>query len=353
VFVDPVTQFRYLSQNEYQFRKQVLSFLQFLKESESTVLFTSQDTAQKPDDDLQFMGDGIVTLTYEDDRRELEVTKFRGSDFDGGTHAVTISDDGIAVYPVLRPTSHSMAFSPETISSGVSELDSLLNGGIERGTATIISGPSGVGKTTTGSLFLKEAARRGERSVLYLFEESRATFVHRSKSLGIPIEEMVAEGTLSIVEVEATHQSAAEFANRVRTEVEERDARIVMVDGIEGYRLTVDGDDDAVLQNVHSLGTYLKNMGVTGLFISEVSDITGDFSVTDGQNFSYLADTILFLRYLEHRGELRKAMGVLKKRASDFERTLRGFEIREGGVHLGEPLTDMRGVLHGTPEEER
>lgn len=351
VFVDPLTQLRYLTTDDYQFRKQVLSFLQFLKDQDSTVLFTSQDTPNTPDDDLQFMSDGIVTLAYEDDRRTLTVSKFRGSDFDGGTHSVRITDDGMSVFPTLRPQSHSMAFSQETISAGVPELDTLLNGGIERGTISIITGPSGVGKTTTGSLFMKEAAQRGERSVIFLLEESTPTFTHRSEALGIPITEMRENGDLAIREVEAAERSPAEFAHLVRTEVEDNGASVVMLDGLDGYRLSVRGDSDEVLQHVHALGKYLKNMGVTGIYVSEVSNITGDFSVTEDENISYLADTILFLRYLEYQGELRKAMGVLKKRASDFERTLREFEIRPGsGIHLGEPLTGLRGILKGTPD---
>ncbi|MFB6082547.1 MAG: ATPase domain-containing protein [Halanaeroarchaeum sp.] len=243
-----------------------------------------------------------------------------------------------------------MSFSRETISSGVDALDDLLHGGIERGTISIISGPSGVGKTTTGSLFAKEAARQGERSVIYLFEESKPTFVHRSEALGVPVTEMADDGSLAIHEVEASTVSPQEFAASVRTEVEDRNAQMVVVDGIDGYRLSVQGTGDAVLRSIHSLGRYLKNMGTTGIFVSEVRTITGEFTITEEEHVSYLADTILFLRYLEYHGELRKAIGVLKKRASDFERTLREFEIREGGVYLGDPLTGLRGILQGTPD---
>lgn len=351
VFVDPLTQLRYLTSDDYQFRKQVLSFLQFLKDQNSTVLFTSQDTPNTPDDDLQFMSDGIIELAYEDDRRQVEITKFRGSDFSGGTHAVRISTDGMTVYPQLRPKSHSMQFSQEQLSSGVAELDALLNGGIERGTVSIVSGPSGVGKTTTGSLFMKEAAKRGERSVVYLLEESLATFQTRGEALGIPIGEMLDAGKLEIKEIEASELAPEEFANDVRTEVEEQGAEVVMIDGLDGYRLAVRGSEQDLLQNVHALGKYLKNMGVTAIYVSEVSEITGHFSVSEEENISYLADNILFLRYLEYQGELRKAIGVLKKRASDFERTLREFELRSGtGVYVGDQLTELRGILEGTPD---
>ena len=135
----------------------------------------------------------------------------------------------------------------------------------------------------------------------------------------------------------------------VREEVEERDADIVMVDGIAGYRLTLRGEEDMMLQQMHALGRYLKNMGVTGIFIDETRNVTGEFHATM-ENISYLADNIVFLRHLEVEGELRKAIGVLKKRTSDFERTIREFRITEHGITVGEPMSELRGILSGTPE---
>lgn len=349
VFVDPLTQFRYLASDEFQFREQVLSFLQFLKEQGCTVLFTSQNTPSTPDDDLQFMSDGIVTLGYTESRRTLEVTKLRGSDFRSGTHSVRIGEDGMTVYPELVPEDHGTRFSSEQLSSGVPEIDQLLNGGIERGTVSILSGPSGVGKTTLGSQFMKEAAGRGERSVLYMFEESRGTFLHRCEAINIPVSDMIDRGTLAVEEVEALELSPEEFASRVRHEVEEEGATIVMLDGLQGYRLSVQGAERALATKVHALGRYLQNMGVTTILVGEVSSITGDFEATDYE-VSYLADNIVFLRYLEFEGEMRKAIGVLKKRAGDFERTLREFEITRHGIKVGEPLSGLRGILQGTPE---
>jgi len=349
VFVDPLTQFRYLSPDEYQFRQQVLSFLQFLKEHDCTVLFTSQDTAATPDDDLQFMSDGIVHLDQAETRRSLRITKFRGSAYRSGVHAVRIDDDGMQVFPRLQPADHQMEFAPETIGSGVPEVDDLLRGGLERGTVTIVSGPSGVGKTTLGTQFVKEAASRGERSVIYLLEESAETFHHRSEAIGTPIRDMVDRGTLAIDEVEALQRSPEEFADDVRREVEEREASLVMIDGIDGYRLSLADGDRELTRRLHALTRYLQNMGVTTIVTGEVKNVTGEFRATQDE-VSYLADNIVFLRYLEFDGELRKAIGVLKKRASDFERTLREFEITEDGLTVGEPLSGLRGILQGTPE---
>jgi circadian clock protein KaiC len=351
VFVDAITTLRYLAPDAFQFRKQALSFLRFLVEHGATVLMSSEPTVSAPDDDLRFMSDGIVDLGVSSHhgtlRRSLSVAKLRGSDFAGGAHSLRLTGTGMEVYPRLVPQSHEREFALEVIPSGLPELDAMLGGGIERGTISIFSGPSGVGKTTLGMQFMKEAASRGERSVVYAFEEHADTLFHRCESIGLPLRAMVQQGNLAVVPVEPLRFSPGEFALRVRREVEERNARIVMIDGIAGYRLTLAGDD--LIAHLHALGRYMKNMGVTVFFINETERITGDFRATEA-GVSYLCDNLVFLRYLEIDGELRKAIGVLKKRLGDFEKTLREVRITGEGVRLGSPLSGLRRVLTGTPE---
>ncbi|PSP90855.1 recombinase RecA [Halobacteriales archaeon QS_4_69_34] len=349
VFVDPITQLRYLSTDEYQFRKQALSFMGLLAEQGATVLFTTQATASAPDDDLQFMSDGTIELGYASTGRSLSVPKFRGSATRSGDHVLTITDEGLVVYPELTPGEYGQEFGEEAISSGIPEADELFGGGLDRGTVTVISGPTGVGKTTTGTQFIKETASRGERSVIYLFEESEATFTRRSESVNIPVGEMGERETLRVEEVDSLAISPQEFSAMVRREVEEEGTELVMIDGIVGYKLALQGDEDELVAHLYALSRYLKNMGVTALMIEEIPSITGEFQATD-VGISYLADNIVFLRHLELHGEMRKVIGVLKMRTSDFERTLREFKITQHGIKVGEPLTQLRGILTGTPE---
>jgi circadian clock protein KaiC len=200
---------------------------------------------------------------------------------------------------------------------------------------------------------MKEAAGRGERSVIYTFEESVETLTRRCIGVNMPVQHMLERGTLGIVPVEPLRFAADEFAQLVRHEVEERHARIIMIDSVSGYRLAVRGEAEDrsldLVSHLHALCKYLVNMGVTVLLINEVQYLTGDFRVTD-VGISYLADNVIFLRYLEINGELRKALGVLKKRLSDFERTLRQFEITRYGIQVGPPLSGLRGILRGNPE---
>lgn len=347
VFLDPMTQFRYLATDVYQYRRQVLSFLRFLVEQGATVLFSSESSAEAPDDDLQFMSDGVLELSMEAQGRGVIIHKLRGSDFRAGRHAMRLTATGIEVYPRLLPEERKQEFVAETISSGVPELDELLNGGLERGTVTFITGPSGVGKTTLGLQFMKEAAGRGERSVVYTFEEEVEIMLRRAESINIPARTMIERGTLHVMKVEPLRWSPDEFAQLVRRQAEVEKTRVVMIDSVAGYQLAVRGEN--LTGHLHALCKYLQSHGVVVILIAEVTDVVGDFKVTE-VGISYLADNVIFLRYLEINGQLRKAIGVLKKRLSDFEKTLREYEITRYGIKVGKPLTELRGILKGAPE---
>lgn len=311
------------------------------------MLFASEGSESAPDDDLQFMSDGVIHQDFSPDERILSVSKFRGSDFRSGRHSMRLTATGMQVFPRLLPEMYKQEFVAESISSGVAELDEMLHGGLERGTISIITGPSGVGKSTLGLQFMKEAAGRGERSVVYLFEEQQETLLRRCEAVNIPIRTMMEHGTLSVVQVEPLQFTPDQFANIVRREVEQQKTSIVMIDSVSGYRLSLRGDD--LVTHLHALCKYLQNMGVAVLLINEVEAITGEFRVTE-VGISYLADNIVFLRYLEMQGELHKAIGVLKKRLSSFERTVREFEVTRYGLKVGRPLTGLRGILTGKVE---
>jgi len=351
VFIDPLTQLRHLSPDEYQFNRTAASLMSYLKARDATTLFTSQPTTERSDDDLQYLCDGAITLSRSEHGRTVEVEKFRGSDFRGGSHAFSItSEDGLTVFPKILPGTLDRTFTHEQRSSGFPELDELLGGGIESGSVTLIGGPSGVGKSTTGTAFARETARRGKTAVLYLFEESRVSFEHRTEAIGIPVREMVEEGTLLIREIEPLALSADEFAHHVRGDLEEHDLELVMIDGTSGYRISLQDDEQDLRMELHALCRYLRNEGVTVVVTDETSEVTGTFRASDS-HISYLADNIVFIRYIEVGGEIRKAIGVLKKRFSGFEPALRAFRIGSDGIEIGTQLDDLRGVLTGTPSD--
>jgi circadian clock protein KaiC len=348
VVIDPVTEFRYLAPDQHQFRSQILGLVKFLKAQGSTVVLTSQAAESMPDDDLQFLVDAVINMGNDAGRQTIEVSKFRGSSVRSGHHTLEITDQGMQVWSRLDPNRHGRECTSTKLSSGVPELDSLLSGGLTTGTITFLSGPTGVGKTTTGLQFMKEAAGRGQRSVLYSFEEDRHTLFERAKAVNIPLTEMVERGTLNVEVIGPEELTVDEFTHRIRTEVEDNDAEIVMIDGTSGFEQSLRGVSDSPMQNLVKIGRYLRNMGVTGVVTNEVHEITGEFRATD-QGMSYLADSIVVLRHVEYKGSLRKMIGVLKMRTSDFEDQLRELEITEHGLRVGESLPELRGILTGTP----
>ena len=349
VLIDPVTELRYLAPDERQFRTQVLSLIDFLKSKGATVVLTSQAAASVTDDDLQFLVDSVLSLESTAERRTLTVPKFRGSDSRRGPHTVTIDDTGMQLWPTLNPSAHYREGELSTLSSGVDELDSLLGGGMTTGTVSFLTGPTGVGKTTTGVAFLAEAARTGQRAVLYAFEESRRTLFARAEAIGIPLEAYADDGLLTVEEIGTDELTVDEFTHRIRTEVERKETDVVMIDGVSGYERAFRGMGGDPARELIKIGRYLRNMNTTGIVVNEVHQITGDFRATEHQ-VSHLADDIIVLRHVEYRGELRKVIGVLKKRTSDFESTLRTLEITDEGLTVGEPLTNLRRILTGTPD---
>jgi len=348
ILIDSLSQMRYLSADTFLFRKQVMSLLRKLTAMGATVMFTSEQGPGDDDETLPFLSDGVITLEQTESGRQCRVTKLRGSSFAGGAHHFSLGEGGITLYPRLVPSEHGRRVEHTPLGSGVPEFDALTHGGLERGTVTLLSGPTGVGKTTLGAQLMTEAARRNERSVIYSFDEGASTFFARCRQVGLPVEDMIASGNLNFEAVEPLHYTPDEFAARARLEVEERGTTMVMIDSLSGYQQSVRGED--LQQRVHALCRYLVNMGVTVLLVNEIFSITGQQARVTEYGLSYLADNIIMLRYIELNSELRKSIGVLKKRAGGFERTLREFEITPEGLRVGLPFHGLRGILGGIPE---
>jgi len=353
VYFDGLTQLRFLAKNEFEFRNEILSLIQFAVDRKMTLLISSEANKNRPDDDLQFMTDAVIDLSFiNKNRRYINISKFRGSDFICGKHSVKLTEKGMKIYPQLKLQKNDFNYNNKINSSGISEVDKLLHGGLEKGTTTVISGASGVGKTTLGLQFLQAASERGERSVVYTFEEDERTLLKRAESIDINLSDLINDDQLKLKKVDPLEFTPGEFSHLLIKEAEKNNTKTIMLDSVSGYRLSFAAVSDAkneIIRNLHALTNYLNNQGITVLLINEIDNITGDFKATE-LGISYLADNIMFLRYLEFNGELKKAIGVLKKRLSDFEKQMREFEITSQGIKVGKPLTHLRGILTGNPE---
>jgi RecA-superfamily ATPases implicated in signal transduction len=355
VLIDPITQLQYVERDEYQYRKRLQSLIRFLRDYQVTTVATRTVTSASGNetvyDDFESLSDGVVKLILDESERRISVPKHRGIGQIDGTHGLEIRQDGLEIYPQVLPTHTDREFDPSLLSTGDDAFDSLLGGGISGNAVTFLSGPTGVGKSTVGAAILDGIAEQGGRILAYLFEESVGQFTHRCESLGIPITELRDQGHLQLAEVEPLVQSGEEFGHQVVSDVETNDPEAVLIDGLAGYRTAIQGDGDRLVHRLHGLTRVLKNRGVATLITDQAEDITGVPKATS-TNTSYIADTIIYLTYVELDGELARAIGVLKKRLGEFDNRFHRFRIADGhGLDIAGPFDQVHGIMEGTAFE--
>jgi len=343
---DGLSNLFYLYENKYKLRKNIISLIQYLSGYNTTSLFITEDSGGM-DNILEFIASGVINLEYDGYERKLNIIKFRGSNHLKDYHSLTIGEDGISILPNIFYKKETKDIKNTVMSSGIKEIDKLLNGGLESSTNTIIMGPTGVGKTTFSISFIRTAIKNNKKALVYLFEESEKLLRQRCNDINMSLDHNPESENLTITTVNSLEYNPIEFSNLVRSDIEKKEIDIVLLDSITGYYLSFVNDyytKFELLKQLHNLSNYLTNQGITVMMTNEMENITGEFKTSD-MGISYLADNIVFLRYLEMNGELNKAIGVLKKRLSNFEKTIREFEITGKGISVGQPLTNVRGIL--------
>lgn len=353
VVIDSVTQLRYLSTDDYQFRKQILALVTFLFRSGCTSFLTFEPSELEREASVALAVDGIMRLRMDTSPnrvvglRSLQVEKLRGTDFMSGMHPMRFTPEGLVVYPHRIEGPGDARPGVDLLDSGVADLDELLGGGIESGTTTIISGPSGAGKTTLGVQFLTRAVERGDPAIAYTFEEAPGSILGRCESIGMKIQPMLETGMLSIVRLNPMEVYPDEFLQMLRASVLEDGRRVVLIDSLRGYELAMEEFGSAVA-HVQNMVTFLNRESVTTLLTNEIEEITGVLVAT-GLGVSYTVDNIVLMRYAEHRSRVIKVIGCLKKRHGAFRTDLREFKITPEGIRVSDALRGLRGVLSGTP----
>ncbi|MGJ7546867.1 ATPase domain-containing protein [Pseudomonas alloputida] len=354
VVFDSLSEMRLLAQDPLRYRRQVLALKQYFAVLNITVLLVDDLTTSQGelDNHLHSICHGVITLEritldFGAARRRLQVQKLRGVDFVAGYHDFVIVKGGLHVFPRMIAAGQHSDFQLEAIASGMDELDRLLSGGPLRGTSTLITGPAGSGKTTVALAYVAAACERGEYCCVYEFDERVGTLLSRAEAMGFPLQQYIASGTLTIEQINPAEISPGEFAWRVRTEVETRNARMMVIDSLNGYLAAMPQEQQLILQ-MHEMLSYLAQHGVATFLINAQSGLVGTMATS--LNISYVADTVILIRFFEAQGRLRKAISILKNRGGAHEDAIRELNIDSKGVRVGEPLTKFKGILTGTPE---
>ncbi|MGX4802907.1 ATPase domain-containing protein [Bradyrhizobium guangdongense] len=351
VVLDSLSELRLLAQNPLRYRRQVLALKHFFTNRNCTVILLDDLSSAQDDLQLHSIAHGVVmleqlALDYGAERRRLRVMKMRGIRFRGGYHDFIIETGGLKIFPRLVAAEHHKSFLGNFTSSGNPELDQLLGGGLERGTNALLIGAAGVGKSSLALTYAIAAADRGEHAVFFAFDEGRGTVEARARTLGLDLDNHLESGRIRFQQIDPAELSPGEFASNVRESVERHNARIVIIDSLNGY-LNAMPDERFLILQMHELLSYLAQQGVLTILILAQHGLVGP--TESNLDISYLSDAVLMLRYFELGGTVRRALSVVKKRSGNHEHTIREFRLTGAGIKLGPPLRDFSGIFSGTP----
>jgi circadian clock protein KaiC len=351
VVLDSLSELRMLAESPLRFRRQILQLKQFFAGRKITVLFLDDRSSGSSDLQIESVAHGVVSLqrsspVYGICRRQLMVQKLRGSTFREGNHDLVLRKGGMLVFPRLVAAEHRESFERGSFASGIAELDTLLGGGLDRGTSNMFMGPPGTGKSTLAIRYVHAAAERGEKSLVFIFDETIGTYLSRARKLGMALEGHIDAGLINVQQIDPAEISPGELTFNVSRSAEERGLGFVVIDSINGYMNAMPEERYLTLQ-LHELLAYLNQQGVITIMVLAQQGLIGQMQAS--VELTYLADTVLMIRYYEAFGSVKQAISVIKKRSGNHERSIREIAIAKGGLEVGEPLTDLQGVLTGLP----
>ena len=352
VVLDSLSEIRLLAQSSLRYRRQILALKHYFARSGATVLMLDDLSSEANDRTMHSVAHGVIRLEelspeYGAERRRLRVIKYRGQRYRGGFHDFLIATGGVQVFPRLVAAEHHGEFKRIVLPTESPELNALLGGGVERGSSLLILGPAGTGKSLLALTFVVAAIKRNEKAAMFVFDEELGLLFERAKGLGIDLQELVDGGNLTIEQVDAAELTPGELSARVRRCVEKQDAKTVVIDSLNGYQASMPEEQSLIL-HMHELLQYLNRQGVSTFLTVAQHGLVGDMKAP--VDVTYLADTVILLRYFEALGRVRRAISVIKKRTGPHEDTIREYRIDGRGITLGDPLMGFQGVLRGVPE---
>jgi circadian clock protein KaiC len=351
VVLDSLSEIRLLAQGSLRYRRQILAIKHYFARHGATVIMLDDLTGEAADKTVHSVAHGVIRLeelapAYGAERRRLRVVKYRGRRYRGGFHDFTIATGGVNVFPRLVAAEHLTQFARTQFSTGIAEFDALMGGGIEAGSSTLILGPAGTGKSLIVMTFVKAAIARGEKAALFIFDEELRLLFDRMKAMGIDLQNERDRGNIILEQIDAAELSPGEFAHRVRRTVDTQKIKTVVLDSLNGYQAAMPEENSLIL-HMHELLQYLNRQGAATFMTVAQHGLVGDMQTP--VDVTYLADSVILLRYFEAMGKVRRAISIIKKRNGFHETTIREFTISKSGVTMGEPLEAFHGVLRGVP----
>ncbi|MET0385879.1 MAG: ATPase domain-containing protein [Polyangiales bacterium] len=364
VVFDGLSELRLLSGDPLRYRRQLLSLKDFFANKSTTVLLLDDRSAAFADFQPESLVGANIMLDrhmplYGRARRRLYVTKVRGCDFREGYHDYELVTGGLVLYPRLvagehrAPASEQQSTSgPQLRTSGIANLDKMLCGGLHAGSTALLIGPAGAGKSTISVQFVVNALRQGDKAAMYLFDEVMHTLVERAEKLCLGkrggFTAFIDEGSLHVQQVDPAELTPGAFTHEVRRAVD-AGAKVIVIDSLNGYTSAMP-EERFLETHLHELFAFLNQRGVLTLLVVAQHGMMLGAGIPVGVDVSYLADTVLLFRYYEHEGAISQALSVFKKRTGPHERTIRELVIDEQGVHVGEPLRQLHGIMSGIPQ---
>jgi len=353
VVFDSLSEMRLLARDPLRYRRQILALKQFFIGRGSTVLLLDDHTSQESDRQLESLAHGVLLLEhnspgYGGARRRLNILKLRGVKYVGGYHDFNIETGGVVVFPRLIASIHHMTFDRRTSSSGLPNLDLLTGGGLDFGTTNLIMGPAGTGKSTVATQYALAALKRGENVAVFTFDEGRAIWLDRSAGLGINLAEYIESGQCLVRQIDPAEISPGEFSSLICKSVENDGAKVIIIDSLNGYHQAMP-EERFLNAHLHEVQSYLNQQGVLSILVLTQHGLFGS-NMPAPVELTYLADTVLLLRFFENRGRVCKAISVVKKRTGSHEDTIREFRLTSSGIEVGDALSDFEGILTGSPQ---
>ena len=307
----------------------------------------------------QFVADDVIVLRHvlenEEIRRTIQILKFRGTTHRKGEFPFTIDpSQGVVVLPV---TGHERLESSteERVHSGNDELDIMCGGGVLRDSVILVSGATGTGKTLTSTAFLAGGVNRGEKAMLFGYEESRQQLFRNARGWGFDFEGAEAAGKLRVHCEYPEVQSLEDHLLVITNAIDEFKPDRVAIDSLSAMEHIA--SRRAFRQFMMGVTAILKSRQITGIMTATTPSLLGGDSITMS-HISTLTDSIILLRYVEVYGEIKRGITVLKMRGSTHDKEIREIKIDSSGMQIGEPFRFVEGILGGTPirvrqDEER